>query len=335
MKTLFIGNFLSAHRGTKGISENVMGWLLEEDGLVVRGVSGKKHPLTRALDIVFTAMVFRPNKVLVDTYSNFAFNITVIATLLKTILNFRLIAVVHGGKFVEFYKSKPVFVQKVLRRVDTLKTPSLFIQKFLESEGFQIEYFPNPVKLNNFPFASNLTENKKLLWVRGFKDIYQPLMAIKVLELVLKSYPNASLTMIGPDGGLLKEIKNYIEKNGLDDKVYLAGPINNDQLYAYMHNHHIFLNTTLYESFGMAVLEAAASGIIVVSTCVGELPLIWVKDDEVCLLSENTPESMAKEVIKLIDNPAKSVNMRQKARLKAEQYDWELLRKIWVDLLKN
>lgn len=52
----------------------------------------------------------------------------------------------------------------------------------------------------------------------------------------------------------------------------------------------IFLNTSLTEAFCMAIVEAAATGLVVVSTNVGGVP--EVLPDNICLLAEPTPEGL-------------------------------------------
>jgi glycosyltransferase involved in cell wall biosynthesis len=80
-----------------------------------------------------------------------------------------------------------------------------------------------------------------------------------------------------------KKQKTWLLNWALLEKITFTGPINNTELPAYYSSHSVFLNTTSYESFGMAVLEAAACGIPTVSTPVGEIPLLWKAGEEIML----------------------------------------------------
>jgi len=56
------------------------------------------------------------------------------------------------------------------------------------------------------------------------------------------------------------------------DQVHILGPIRADQVRDLMVQGDIFLNASLTEAFGMTLLEAACTGLLVVSTRVGGIP---------------------------------------------------------------
>ena len=115
----------------------------------------------------------------------------------------------------------------------------------------------------------------------------------------------------------------------------LSCGIPNDQLPTYLNSHDVFLNTTNYESFGMAVLEAAACGIPIVSTSVGELPLLWEDEKEILLTKAITAEAFSHPVSRLLDDSKLAQQLSQNARKKSEQFDWEVIKLKWLELFKN
>lgn len=54
-----------------------------------------------------------------------------------------------------------------------------------------------------------------------------------------------------------------------------------------MHVHDILISTTLNESFGVAVIEAAACDLLTVSNNVGELLYLWSNDKNILLCINN------------------------------------------------
>ena len=58
----------------------------------------------------------------------------------------------------------------------------------------------------------------------------------------------------------------------LEDSVELLGALPHDQVAQALQRGHIFLNTSLTESFCLSMLEAASCGLLVVSTDVGGIP---------------------------------------------------------------
>ena len=146
-----------------------------------------------------------------------------------------------------------------------------------------VNYLPNPISLINFKYdRSNVTDNS-ILWVRAFDEIYNPKDAIYTLAYLEKKISNVSLTMIGPDKGLLNEVVKLIDDLNLKEKVKILGPIPNEELFNYFHSHTVLLNTTSYESFGQALLESAACGCPIVSNDVGEVSYIWEDNEDILL----------------------------------------------------
>lgn len=68
------------------------------------------------------------------------------------------------------------------------------------------------------------------------------------------------------------------EKHFLQDRIELLGPIRPGQVRDVLVRGSIFLNTSLTESFGIAILEAVCAGLYVVSTRVGGVPEILPPD---------------------------------------------------------
>ncbi len=93
--------------------------------------------------------------------------------------------------------------------------PSGYLYNAFAKAGFSnIKHIPNTIELENYPFKERLVFKPNLLWVRSFAEIYNPLMAIKVLEKLLQKYPEATLTMVGPDkDGSLALCEEYARKH--------------------------------------------------------------------------------------------------------------------------
>ena len=67
-------------------------------------------------------------------------------------------------------------------------------------------------------------------------------------------------------------LKELIEKYNLHERVELLGGLPHDKVRDVLCRGHIFLNTSLTESFCIAILEAACCGLLVVTTDVGGVP---------------------------------------------------------------
>ena len=67
-------------------------------------------------------------------------------------------------------------------------------------------------------------------------------------------------------------LRQLIEKHNLHGRVELLGGLPHDKVRDVLCRGHIFLNTSLTESFCIAILEAACCGLLVVTTDVGGVP---------------------------------------------------------------
>ena len=67
---------------------------------------------------------------------------------------------------------------------------------------------------------------------KAFDSTYNPDVPVRILNELIKTYPNATLTMIGPDKGELSKVK-IIKKLALNDKIKITGPIPNKDLYKF------------------------------------------------------------------------------------------------------
>ncbi|KAF9517807.1 glycosyltransferase family 4 protein [Hydnum rufescens UP504] len=87
-------------------------------------------------------------------------------------------------------------------------------------------------------------------------------------------FPNVRF-IIGGDGPKLTALLQMREKNLLHDQIQLLGSVRHQDV---LIQGSIFLNTSLTEAFGVAILEAACTGLYVVSTRVGGVPEVLPED---------------------------------------------------------
>jgi len=332
--TLFIGSYLSKKTGTKDIAEKIAYPLLQE-GIAIKLVSRRKNKLLRLLEIALNIIFSKQKTVHFDVFSGSAFFITEIGSLLGKLSNKRILFTLRGGALAEFAQNHPDRMEKVMARADYIQSPSLFLTYYFAKKNIHVNYLPNPIDLIKFPFKAN-TENKyTILWVRAFTEIYNPELALHILSEIKKTIPNATLTMIGPDKGLLANSKLLAKKLNIDTAVEFVGPVANDKLFHFFHSHSVFINTTSYESFGTAVLEAAACGIPIVSSKVGEIPYLWTHEENILMVEELEPDLFADAVIRILESPELAKNLSVNARKKAEEFDWESIKPKWIQLLQE
>jgi glycosyltransferase involved in cell wall biosynthesis len=329
---LIIGTYTSRSNGSISKAEELQ--ILLGEKYDIKLCSTLSNKFFRLLDIIISVISFKGKLIIVDTYSGQAFIIAEVVTRIGNILGKKVVLILHGGMLPEFHQKFPLRIAKTFSKAQELLSPSIFLQEYFSKFDFKIRYFPNWVNLEIFSFdhQSNRYPNS-LLWVRAFTEIYDPLLAIFTLDLLRKTYPDIRLTMVGPDKGLLEEVRRKVEELELKNHVIFTGPIPNYELPNYYQSHSIYLNTTRYESFGVALIEAAACGTPIVSTAVGEIPYMW-KDHENMLFAQS-PETFVDCIKVLLLNNEKARLQAENAMKKAMEYSWTAIKPLWLDLFEK
>jgi len=129
------------------------------------------------------------------------------------------------------------------------------------------------------------------------KDPYTLIEAIKQL----KDIP-LRLLIIGA-GNEEDEVRRFIQKNGLADRIFLDGERDHDYVIDRMARSDIFVLTTNREGFGLSVLEAMSLGLPVIGTRIGGLPELIEDNANGYLVAPKNVEDLAGKLRKLSEDP--------------------------------
>src|SRR5258708_7029694 len=333
---LWVGNQLSSITGTKAASEEVSE-RLREKGWNVLSVSNKRSVVLRLIDMVSATIRFR-NKyeaVLGDVYSGNAFRDGEIISALVRRLGGRLILVLHGGGLLEFSQKHPSRVRRLLQSATCVVTPSLFLKRGFARCREDIQYVPNAVEVSRFRSSTRHKPKPSLCWLRAFHQIYNPEMAVQATGLLAGWFPEVRLRMAGPDkgDGSLQHARSLAEKLGIEKRVEWTGALHKSDIPAFLCEGDVFLNTTNFESFGVSTLEAASTGMCLVTTNAGELPLLWKDGDSALIVPRGDAKAMAEAVRRILTEPHLASRLGANARRAAQRFDWAQVLPQWEKLL--
>jgi glycosyltransferase involved in cell wall biosynthesis len=334
LRVAVIGPIIIDGKSSGGEGEKLY-QMLKESGYTVYKRSGYRNKLMRLLDTIYFIIIHRKQYDIVVSlvFSGRAFLLEYLVFLITKILNKKVIGVLHGGALNEFYKKYPNMVEKIYNQCIEICTPSKFLQQYFAARGWPVLYTPNFIDNNKFkPLWLNKPEYK-LLWIRAFHDIYNPEMAIRCVANLKKSNRAITLTMVGPDLGKLNNCIELAEKLDVMDNIQFVGFVPNNEIQKYYHSHTVFITTTSYESFGVAIVEAASCGIPMVSTRVGEIPLMWTEDEEMLMADLDNQKEFDLKVSRLLDDTLLRDKLSKNAHRKAETYTWERVKMTWAQLL--
>ena len=98
-----------------------------------------------------------------------------------------------------------------------------------------------------------------------------PLRMLAVFAHLHDVRPDATLTVIGPDGGLEAALRADIARRGLQSSVTLTGPLPREEIGALAGQASFYLQTSRHEGMALSVVEAMQAGLVPVVTPVGEI----------------------------------------------------------------
>ena len=137
-------------------------------------------------------------------------------------------------------------------------------------------------------------------------------LILESASLLLKRGYTFQLVMVG-QGPDANEIRSFSESLSLGNRVVFTGHLREDRLINGIYQKAcLFVFPSLYDTSGMVVREAAAMGtasVVLRGSAAGE----DIRDGENGLLCENTPESLADTIQKVLDDPALGARLGRSA----------------------
>ncbi len=311
---------------------------LESEGYEVICASDKINKIARLCEMCFTILKHRntADVVLIDTFSTSNFYYALITSQLARILSLKYIPILHGGNLPNRLKNAELLSILIFKYAYKNVCPSQYLAHEFNKYNFETVYIPNSIPIEGHPFKLRTKLEPKLLWVRAFDKIYNPVMAVKVLAKLKASYKNASLCMVGPDkDGSINKVKDLAIQLGVADHVIFTGVLPKEQWHQLAENYGVFINTTNIDNMPVSVIEAMALGLPIVSTNAGGLPYLIENGVDGLLTPINDENAMAEAIVKLLENQNKAEELSKSAREKAKKFDGDMVKKQWTKLLEN
>jgi alpha-1,3-rhamnosyl/mannosyltransferase len=135
-----------------------------------------------------------------------------------------------------------------------------------------------------------------------------------------KPHDEARLVIAGHWDERYPEAKRRCEELGLGDGVVFAGPVAEADLPALYSGALVFVFPSLYEGFGLPVLEAMACGTPVVCSNTSSLP--EVAGSAAVLVNPTNVAALADAALGLLDDGARRLELRERGLAQAARFSW-------------
>lgn len=182
-----------------------------------------------------------------------------------------------------------------------------------------VHFIPNPLDRTLIDAPISDLKNHNLIWIGRFSDEKQPMDALRIMEIVVKSFPDAKLYMVGtthPPETMDKYHKEC-ERLKLSNNVEFCG-FRHDVSQFYQAS-SIHLLTSLYEGFPMTLIESKAHGL---PTVMYEMPYLeMVKDNKgIISVKPGDIKGAAEQIIRLFSNDELRLELGREAKESIKKY---------------
>ena len=136
----------------------------------------------------------------------------------------------------------------------------------------------------------------------------------------LRSWYEGKLVLLGGGGWSYRPLQDAIRKYRLTDRVILAGYVPDEDLPAFYNGADVFVFPSLYEGFGLPVLEAMACGCPVVASNTTAIP--EVAGPAAALVDPHDAPGFARAIRDLLQDQGRYAQYRQAGLDQAQRYRW-------------
>ena len=151
--------------------------------------------------------------------------------------------------------------------------------------------------------------------IKTMDHIYGVDIVLHAFKQVLAKFPKRRIKLLLVGGGDTdKGFLNLSDRLGISAHVHFTGKVEQSDVPEYHRMIDVFLNPSRAESFGVAVLEAMASGRAVIVTNTGGLAEIVTNEVNGLHCDVGNSESLAERMIQLLENAELRADLATRAR---------------------
>ncbi len=338
IRLLIVGPMIGSNAGYVTTQGEALADRLRAAGHAVATSSGSTGAIARLAEICAAIVRGRGHTevLIVQVYGGRSFVVEDIATRLGRRLGYRIVLHAHGGSLPEFLGRFPRWGARVLGRADAIVVPSSYLARsFAAHPAVPPRIIPNIIDVAAYPHRLRRRAAPRMFWMRSFHPVYNPLMAVRVLARVRAMYADATLVMAGQDKGMIPAVLAEATRLGVSGALTIVGFVDHPGKLREADAADIFINTNRVDNMPVAVIEACALGLPVVSTAVGGVPDLLADGVDGLLVPDDDDAAMASAVARIVDDAALAERLSADGLALAERSHWSRVVTMWHELLTS
>jgi glycosyltransferase involved in cell wall biosynthesis len=216
-----------------------------------------------------------------------------------------------------------ITMSATLRTATAVSAPSTHVVRSATGIRPDIQWLPTGVDTTIFRGSVKRTcgEPWRLVHVAGLNEVKNQETLLRAVRQVADVCPHIMLDCIGVDA-LNGRVQELARNLGIADRVRFHGVLTIDEIVPFYHKAHLFVQSSLHESMGAAVLEASAAGVPTIGTNVGIVAEMAPRAAVAVPVSD--PGALAKGIVELLENSGRREALALAAQDFARTYsaDW-------------
>lgn len=191
------------------------------------------------------------------------------------------------------------------------------------------------------PFAARGLSGKRVLFFAGRIARAKGVdLLLQALPQIVRGMPDAHAAIAGEDFGERWTFEDFSHRLGIHRTVTWLGKLPREELLAAYQHAAVFVFPSRYEAFGIAALEAQASGCPVVAADASALPFVVVGEETGLLFRPEDFSDLADTILRLLRDRPLAYRLGQAGRARAfRDFSWKQsirkLRALYADLLSS
>ena len=202
-----------------------------------------------------------------------------------------------------------------------------------------VDVLPWGVDLDLFcpPGAKNENGQVRIGFAKRIDRMYGADTLLRAFQYAHKRSRKKLLLKIAGNGPLESALRRRAAEIRLDDSIDWLNWLNTDEdMKAFYDGIDIFMMPSRRESFGVAAVEASASGLPVIASRFGGIPEIVIDNETGILVEPEDIEGFGRALLKLIDDDGLRHEMGHNGRARIEkEFDWNVTARKMIELYRQ
>lgn len=164
-------------------------------------------------------------------------------------------------------------------------------------------------------------EGRYLLFVGTLENRKNLLPLLDAFSLILDRHSHLKLVLVGSPGMGFEQVQARMQARNLRNSVLSLGYVDADQDLPYLYGGaEAFVFPSLYEGFGLPVLEAFACGTPVAAS--NGTSIAEVAGDAAVLFDPHEPDDIAEKILRILEEPALVQTLKKKSSARVKAFTW-------------